>query len=110
MPAGQDFPGNAVGLSLEVVCLVLLETSCGSLHRGSLGREFTQVWQDRVELLRCKPFPVRFTATGGKTGAYYFDQDECLACPASAPEAAQDCASLSNPCLGKGLGHPGTPR
>jgi hypothetical protein len=48
----------------------------------------TWVWQDQVELLRCKPFPVRFTATGRRTGAYLLDQDESLAWPASAPEAA----------------------
>jgi hypothetical protein len=81
---------SAVRMSLQVVCWELLGSSYGSMHRGSHRRSYPRM--GKIEL-RWRQFPVRFTATvetselGARTGAYCFDQDESLACPANADEA-----------------------
>ena len=84
---------RGVRLSLQVVCRELLGDFLRFYASWVARQELPEDGSDRVELLRWRPFPVRFTATvetselGARTGAYCFDQDESLACPANADEA-----------------------
>src|SRR6267143_3606232 len=59
----HSFRRNGVRMSLQVVRCELLGTSSDSMRRGSHPQGDTRYGLDRVELLRWRPFPVRFTAT-----------------------------------------------
>src|SRR5882762_3818966 len=55
---------NGVRMSLQVVRCELLGTSSGSMRASWVAPQGdTRYRLDRVELLRWRPFPVRFTAT-----------------------------------------------
>src|SRR5229473_2034442 len=59
----RSFHRNGVGMSLQVVHCELLGTPSGSMRPWVAPQGDTPHGPYRVELLRWRPFPVRFTAT-----------------------------------------------